>query len=109
MFARMVALAAGVAFLSSAQASAQHLWWDTSKAKDGTCLYGEITVLATHEAIYYCGAQLASRRSSRRLLWNPTQSTQRAKNDLFDLGHISHLAPESHPGRTENDLRPVRQ
>jgi hypothetical protein len=34
-----------------------HLWWDESyNLKDATCVYGEITVLATHHAIYYCGA-----------------------------------------------------
>ncbi len=37
-------------------AKAQHLWWNLEGQKDATCLYGEITVLATHPAIYYCGA-----------------------------------------------------
>lgn len=37
-------------------AGAQHLWWNTNKLDHATCLYGEITVLATHEGIYYCGA-----------------------------------------------------
>jgi len=38
------------------RAEAQHLWWNTEEVKDATCLYGEITVLATHDPIYYCGA-----------------------------------------------------
>jgi hypothetical protein len=44
------------AAFSSSRVEAQHLWWNTEKLNDATCLYGEITVLATHEAIYYCGA-----------------------------------------------------
>ncbi len=35
---------------------AQHLWWNLDKEREGTCLYGEITVLATHPSVYYCGA-----------------------------------------------------
>jgi hypothetical protein len=45
-----------VLLLATSRAEAQHLWWDTKKLDDATCLYGEITVLATHHAIYYCGA-----------------------------------------------------
>jgi len=37
------------------KAAAQHLWWNPEGQKDATCAYGEITVLATHPAIYYCG------------------------------------------------------
>jgi Domain of unknown function (DUF3472) len=42
--------------LFSTIAHAQHLWWDLEGQHDATCLYGEITVLATHPHIYYCGA-----------------------------------------------------
>ena len=42
--------------LFCATASAQHLWWNLQGQRDATCLYGEITVLATHPAVYYCGA-----------------------------------------------------
>lgn len=35
---------------------AQHLWWNLDGQTDATCLYGEITVLATAPHIYYCGA-----------------------------------------------------
>ena len=42
--------------LVSSQAGAQHLWWDTKNLDTAPCLYGEITVLATHDGIYYCGA-----------------------------------------------------
>jgi hypothetical protein len=37
-------------------AHAQHLWWNTKDVPGATCLYGEITVLATYPSIYYCGA-----------------------------------------------------
>jgi hypothetical protein len=41
--------------LTARSASAQHLWWDAGDQKDATCVYGQITVLATHENTYYCG------------------------------------------------------
>jgi len=44
-------------------ASAQHLWWDVKDHAADTCLYGQVTVLATHENIYYCGAN-----------WHPGQA-----------------------------------
>jgi hypothetical protein len=52
------AIAVGAALaLSAGRVEAQHLWWAESPAQKGaTCLYGEITVLLTHPAIYYCGA-----------------------------------------------------
>ena len=43
-------------FLTCISAQAQHLWWNLEDQKEATCLYGEITVLATHHGIYYCGA-----------------------------------------------------
>jgi hypothetical protein len=42
--------------LVGARADAQHLWWDVKGHDGATCLYGEVTVLATHEGVYYCGA-----------------------------------------------------
>jgi hypothetical protein len=42
--------------LCGINASAQHLWWNLSGQDKGTCLYGEITVLATQLTTYYCGA-----------------------------------------------------
>lgn len=41
---------------SCSKAEAQHLWWSIEKQGSATCLYGEITVFATHPSIYYCGA-----------------------------------------------------
>ena len=42
--------------LTGLNACAQHLWWDLGGTTGQTALYGEITVLATHETTYYCGA-----------------------------------------------------
>jgi hypothetical protein len=42
--------------LLGSRALAQHLWWDLAGQGEGTCLYGEITVLATQPTTYYCGA-----------------------------------------------------
>ena len=44
------------ALLCGVNAPAQHLWWNLAGQGDGTCLYGEITVLATQPTTYYCGA-----------------------------------------------------
>lgn len=43
-------------WILSHAAFAQHLWWDTKGLDEATCLYGEITVLATNSNTYYCGA-----------------------------------------------------
>ena len=48
-------LAAATFLLACPNADAQHLWWDLEGQRDATCVYGEITVLATHPGIYYCG------------------------------------------------------
>ncbi|HWB09788.1 MAG TPA: DUF3472 domain-containing protein [Pirellulales bacterium] len=53
---RMAATIVVVAWLMGGRADAQHLWWDVKGLDEATCLYGEVTVLATHEGIYYCGA-----------------------------------------------------
>ena len=42
--------------LSASNVKAQHLWWNLAGQGEGTCLYGEITVLATQPTTYYCGA-----------------------------------------------------
>jgi hypothetical protein len=42
--------------LCATTATAQHLWWDLAGDKNATCLYGEITVVATQPTTYYCGA-----------------------------------------------------
>jgi Domain of unknown function (DUF3472) len=49
-------LIVALVLLPATRAPAQHLWWDLAGQREATCLYGEITVLATHTDIYYCGA-----------------------------------------------------
>jgi hypothetical protein len=50
-----VVFAAIVCLTAVRSASAQHLWWDAGGQKAATCVYGQITVLATHQSTYYCG------------------------------------------------------
>ncbi len=88
-----------LAITSAAAASAQHLWWDTANQKDATCLYGEITVLATHWSIYYCGAN-----------WHPGQAAggycgiqdngPTEKRTIFSIWDTS---PALHPQVTQAD------
>src|SRR5580658_8241250 len=53
--ARIAAGAALLAVLPSA--NAQHLLWRYPQRPGGyTCVYGEITVLATNKTTYYCGS-----------------------------------------------------
>ena len=85
--------------LFCATASAQHLWWNLQGQRDATCLYGEITVLATHPAIYYCGAN-----------WHPGEpaggycgiqhNSNRERRTIFSIWDTS---PELHPKVTEAD------
>ena len=57
MMARLLNFMTGFCLLFIAgRAGAQHLWWNTGGLDNASCLYGEITVLATHPGIYYCGA-----------------------------------------------------
>ncbi len=92
-------LAMGSVLLLAANAPAQHLWWNLEKAKDATCLYGEITVLATHTTIYYCGAN-----------WHPGEAaggycgiqhnSQTERRTIFSIWDTS---PTLHPKVTEAD------
>jgi Domain of unknown function (DUF3472) len=38
------------------RAHGQHLTWSHRNQTNATCIYGEVTVLATYPHIYYCGA-----------------------------------------------------
>lgn len=78
---------------------AQHLWWDLEGQNDATCLYGTITVLATHRDIYYCGAN-----------WHPGRpaggycgiqhNSEKERRTIFSVWDTS---PELHPRATEAD------
>ena len=81
-------------------ASAQHLWWDLSPATNGqTALYGEITVLATHETTYYCGAN-----------WHPGEPAggycgiqHNEPTERRTIFSIWDTSPTLHPAITEAD------
>lgn len=96
VIAACVTSAAGIA-------QAQHLWWDTDGLKDATCLYGEITVLATHPEIYYCGAN-----------WHPGEPAggycgiqHNGPEERRTIFSIWDTSPELHPRVTEADTETV--
>jgi hypothetical protein len=78
---------------------AQHLWWDLDGQQEGTCLYGNITVLATHRDIYYAGAN-----------WHPggaaggycgiQHNTEKERRTIFSIWDTS---PQLQPKTTEAD------
>jgi len=92
-------LATSGLLLLAASSPAQHLWWNLEKAQDATCLYGEITVLATHTTIYYCGAN-----------WHPGEpaggycgiqhNSPAERRTIFSIWDTS---PSLHPKVTEAD------
>ncbi|MFN0021429.1 MAG: DUF3472 domain-containing protein [Pirellulaceae bacterium] len=94
---------AAICFFAHSRANAQHLWWDTKKLDDATCLYGEITVLATHEAIYYCGAN-----------WHPGEpaggycgiqhNSPKERRTIFSIWDTS---ADLHPKTTEADPKTI--
>ncbi len=94
-----LATATAIALLLCANAHAQHLWWNLEGQKDATCLYGEITVLATAPHIYYCGAN-----------WHPGEpaggycgiqhNSETERRTIFSIWDSS---PELHPRVTAAD------
>ena len=55
-FSNLAVATVALLALAADRVEAQHLYWDTRGSADATCVYGEVTVLATHHPIYYCGA-----------------------------------------------------
>jgi hypothetical protein len=102
-YARTITAAAVVFVLLCADARAQHLWWNLEGQQSATCLYGEVTVLATHPAIYYCGAN-----------WHPGEPAggycgiqhngQQERRTIFS---IWDTAPKLHPRVTEADPKTI--
>jgi hypothetical protein len=99
----VIALVVGLA-LAAGRVEAQHLWWQEAPAQKGaTCLYGEITVLATHPAIYYCGAN-----------WHPGEPAggycgiqhngPRERRTIFSIWDTS---PKLHPKVTQADPKTI--
>jgi hypothetical protein len=91
------------AALQCVDAQGQHLWWNLEGQTQATCLYGEITVLATHPAIYYCGAN-----------WHPGEPAggycgiqhngPKERRTIFSIWDTS---PELHPKVTEADAKTI--
>ena len=101
---RVGAIVVGTALLlAPGRTGAQHLWWDTRKLNDANCLYGEITVLATHHAIYYCGAN-----------WHPGEPAggycgiqHNGPQERRTIFSIWDTAPTLHPRVTQADPKTI--
>ncbi len=97
-FKHLLVLLVNLALLSCSTL-AQHLWWNIEGKRDATCLYGEITVLATAPGIYYCGAN-----------WHPGEpaggycgiqhNSARERRTIFSIWDTT---AELHPTTTEAD------
>lgn len=92
-------LSALMAFVFDSNAQAQHLWWNVEPHTNDTCLYGEITVLATAPAIYYCGAN-----------WHPGEPAggycgiqHNSLTERRTIFSIWDTSPKLHPVVTEAD------
>jgi Domain of unknown function (DUF3472) len=93
---KIILLLAGLSF-AAFNAAAQHLWWNLEGQGEGTCLYGEITVLATQPTTYYCGAN-----------WHPGEpaggycgiqhNSEAERRTIFSIWDTS---PALHPKTTE--------
>ena len=91
------------AIMLSTNAQAQHLWWNLEGQKEATCLYGEITVLATNPHIYYCGAN-----------WHPGEPAggycgiqhngEKERRTIFSIWDTS---PDLHPRVTAADPKTI--
>jgi hypothetical protein len=86
---------------SGSDAFAQHLWWDVKDHPNETCLYGQITVLATHSNIYYCGAN-----------WHPGEPAggycgiqQNSGEEHRTIFSIWDTSPTLHPVAAAGDPR----
>ncbi len=96
---RCVGMAVAAFLILCPRAQAQHLWWNLEGHKDPTCLYGTITVLATHRDIYYCGAN-----------WHPgapaggycgiQHNSDKERRTIFSVWDTS---PQLHPRATQAD------
>ncbi len=100
-------------------AHAQHLWWNTEKQHEATCLYGEITVLATHPGIYYCGANWhpgepaggycgiqhnsPKRRSTVFSIWDTTAELRPKITEADAKAHLSRFGGAGTGAHTDMD------
>lgn len=93
----------GAYLLPCASSRGQHLWWNLEGQKDSVCLYGEITVLATHPGVYYCGAN-----------WHPGEPAggycgiqHNGPQERRTIFSIWDTTPKLHPKVTEADSRTI--
>lgn len=91
------------ALVLGGNAPAQHLWWNLEGQTNNTCLYGEITVLATYPSIYYCGAN-----------WHPGEPAggycgiqHNSLTERRTIFSIWDTSPQLHPVVTEADPQTV--
>jgi hypothetical protein len=84
-------------------AKAQHLWWNLEKQDKAVCLYGEITVLASHPAIYYCGGN-----------WHPGEAAggycgiqDNSLDERRTIFSIWDTSPTLHPKTTQADAKTI--
>lgn len=90
--------------LSAQVASAQHLWWKPKPSESRfTCLYGEIEVLSTSDAIYYCGCNWWPGRPAGGYTGIQDPGNGR-HNMIFSIWDTS---PTLHPSVTQADSRTV--
>lgn len=97
MNSKCLSILLGGALVSGLSASAQHLWWNLAGQGNGTCLYGQITVLATHVTTYYCGAN-----------WHPGEPAggycgiqDNSTDERRTIFSIWDTSPQLHPKVTE--------
>jgi hypothetical protein len=103
MHLKTIAMVTGAILLITGRVEAQHLWWDTKKLDNATCVYGEVTVLATHHAIYFCGAN-----------WHPGEPAEgycgiqhngpKERRTIFSIWDTS---PTLHPKTTQADPKTI--
>jgi hypothetical protein len=103
MNAKHTLCAMGIFLLLCGNVQAQHLWWNLEKQTDATCVYGEITVLASNPGIYYCGAN-----------WHPGEPAggycgiqHNAPKERRTIFSIWDTSPALHPATTAADPRTV--
>lgn len=95
----------GSVFLPGQTARAQHLWWDLDGQKDATCLYGEITVLATARDIYYCGANWFPGKPAGGYcgIQHNSETERRTIFSIWDTSHDLHPhVTAAHPQTIHN-------
>ena len=82
---------------------AQHLWWNLEGQGDATCLYGEITVLATPRGST-TAAQTGIRANRRAAIAASSTTASAERRTIFSIWDTS---PQLHPKTTEADPRTV--